>query len=96
MKSNLQNLTSRFFAILMTIGLCITGISCTHPETTDSTKFAIYYAGVTDIGPSMNFNMSGPTYIGGTPSDLLLLVLPSMEKYMKRVAFRFQIQAQEP
>lgn len=72
MKSNLQNLTSRFFAILMTIGLCITGISCTDPETTDSTKFAIYYAGVTDIGPSMNFNMSGPTYIGGTPSDFAI------------------------
>lgn len=25
--------------------------------------------GISDIGPSMNFNMSGPTYIGGTPSD---------------------------
>lgn len=69
MKSKLQNLTSRFFAILMTIGLCVTGFSCTDPETTDSTKFAIFYAGITDIGPSMNFNMNGPTYIGGTPSD---------------------------
>jgi len=72
MKSNLQNLTSRFLAILMTIGLCISGVSCTDPETTDSTKFAIFYAGVTDIGPSMNFNMSGPTYIGGTPSDFAI------------------------
>lgn len=72
MKSKLQNLTSRFFAILMTIGLCITGFSCTDPETTDSTKFAIFYAGVTDIGPSMNFNMPGPTYIGGTPSDFTI------------------------
>ena len=72
MKSNLQNLTSRFFAILMTIGLCVSGVSCTDPETTDSTKFAIFYAGVTDIGPSMNFNMSGPTYIGGTPSDFAI------------------------
>ena len=72
MKSNLQNLTSRFLAILMTIGLCVSGVSCTDPETTDSTKFAIFYAGVTDIGPSMNFNMSGPTYIGGTPSDFAI------------------------
>lgn len=72
MKSKLQNLTSRFFVILMTIGLCITGFSCTDPETTDSTKFAIFYAGVTDIGPSMNFNMPGPTYIGGTPSDFTI------------------------
>lgn len=72
MKSNLQNLTSRFLAILMMIGLCVSGVSCTDPETTDSTKFAIFYAGVTDIGPSMNFNMSGPTYIGGTPSDFAI------------------------
>lgn len=72
MKSKLQNLTSRFYAILMIIGLCVTGISCTDPETTDSTKFAIFYAGITDIGPSMNFNMSGPTYIGGTPSDFAI------------------------
>lgn len=72
MKSNLQNLTSRFLAILMTIGLCAANVSCTDPETTDSTKFAIFYAGVTDIGPSMNFNMSGPTYIGGTPSDFAI------------------------
>lgn len=72
MKSNLQNLTSRFLAILMMIGLCVSGASCTDPETTDSTKFAIFYAGVTDIGPSMNFNMSGPTYIGGTPSDFAI------------------------
>lgn len=72
MKSNLQNLTSRFFAILMMIGLCVSGISCTDPETTDSTKFAIFYAGVTDIGPSMNFNLSAPTYIGGAPSDFAI------------------------
>lgn len=72
MKSNLQNLTSRFLAILMMIGLCVSGASCTDPETTDSTKFAIFYARVTDIGPSMNFNMSGPTYIGGTPSDFAI------------------------
>lgn len=69
MRSKLQNITSRFLAILMVVGLCITSSSCTDPETTDSTKFAIFYAGITDIGPSMNFNMSGPTYIGGTPSD---------------------------
>ena len=69
MRSKLQNITSRLLAILMVVGLCVTNSSCTDPETTDSTKFAIFYAGITDIGPSMNFNMSGPTYIGGTPSD---------------------------
>lgn len=73
MKSKLQNLTARFFVILMAIGLCVTDISCTDSETTDSTEFAIYYAGVTDIGPSMNFTLDGPTYIGGAPSDFSIV-----------------------
>ncbi|UVV60971.1 DUF4958 family protein [Bacteroides thetaiotaomicron] len=33
----------------MVVGLCVTDSSCTDPETTDSTKFAIFYAGITDI-----------------------------------------------
>lgn len=51
MRSKLQNITSRFLAILMVVGLCVTNSSCTDPETTDSTKFALFYAGITDIGP---------------------------------------------
>ena len=54
MRSKLQNITSRFLAILMVVGLCVTNSSCTDPETTDSTKFALFYAGITDIGPSMS------------------------------------------
>lgn len=95
MRSKLQNITSRLLAILMVVGLCVTNSSCTDPETTDSTKFAIFYAGITDIGPSMNFNMSGPTYIGGTPSDFLSLALLLMEKYTIQIVFKFQILVQE-
>lgn len=72
MRSKLQNIASRFLAILMVVGLCAANSSCTDPETTDSTKFAIFYLGITDIGPSMNFNMDGPTYIGGAPSDFAI------------------------
>lgn len=72
MRSKLQNITSRLLAILMVVGLCVTDSSCTDPETTDSTKFAIFYAGITDIGPSMNFNLEAPTYIGGAPSDFAI------------------------
>ena len=72
MRTKLQNITSRLLAIFMVIGLCATSASCTDPETTDSTKFAIFYAGITDIGPSMNFNMPGPSYIGGTPGDFAI------------------------
>lgn len=72
MRTKLQNITSRLLAIFIVIGLCATSASCTDPETTDSTKFAIFYAGITDIGPSMNFNMPGPSYIGGTPGDFAI------------------------
>ena len=72
MRSKLQNITSRFLAILMVVGLCVTNSSCTDPETTDSTKFALFYAGITDIGPSMSFNLDAPTYIGGAPSDFAI------------------------
>ena len=79
----------------MVVGLCVTDSSCTDPETTDSTKFAIFYAGITDIGPSMNFNMSGPTYIGGTPSDFSITRIILMEKYTIQIVFKFQILVQE-
>lgn len=72
MRSKLQNMTSRFLAIFMVVGLCVAHSSCTDSETTDSTKFAIFYAGITDIGPSMNFNLEAPTYIGGAPSDFAI------------------------
>lgn len=72
MRSKLQNITSRFLAIFMVVVLCVAHSSCTDSETTDSTKFAIHYAGVTDIGPSMNFNLDAPTYIGAAPSDFAI------------------------
>lgn len=73
MKSKLQNVTSRLLAVYMMIGCCFAGFSCTDPETTDSGQFAIHYAGVTDIGPSMTFNLAAPTYIGGSPSDFAII-----------------------
>ena len=72
MRSKLQNITSRFLAILMVVGLCVTNSSCTDPETTDSTKFALFYAGISDQGPSMSLNLDAPTYIGGAPSDFAI------------------------
>lgn len=72
MRLKLQYITSRFLAILMVVVLCALPTSCTDTETTDSTKFALHYAGITDIGPSMNFNLDGPTYIGNTPSDFAI------------------------
>lgn len=69
---NLKTLFSRGLMVLVIVlsGHFVT--SCTDPETTDSTKFAIFYSGVTDIGPSMNFNLNSPTYIGAAPSDFAI------------------------
>lgn len=73
MRRNYEKLTSRFLAIFLSAVLCIAATSCSETDTTDSTKFAIYYAGITDIGPSMNFTLDGPTYIGAAPSDFAII-----------------------
>lgn len=68
----MQNTFSRFIAILMVAVLCASHFSCTETESTDPTTFALHYAGITDIGPSMNFNLDGPTYIGNAPSGFAI------------------------
>lgn len=68
MKYTLHDLALRFAVIAMVLGLGVLGWSCDETETTDSTTFALYYPGVTDIGPSMNFNLPAPSYIGAAPS----------------------------
>lgn len=69
---NLRKLTSSFWAILAVVTLSIFSISCSETETTDSTGFAIYYTGMTDIGPSMVGTISSPTYKGAAPSDFTI------------------------
>ena len=69
---NFKKLTSGFLVILTVTSLILTGTSCSDTETTDSTPFAIYYSGMTDIGPSMNAKISAPTYIGATPADFTI------------------------
>lgn len=72
MRSKLLNITSRLLGVLIVIAVTIVNSSCSDTETTDSTKFTIYYTGMTDIGPSMTGVISSPTYKGGTPYDLPL------------------------
>src|SRR5690606_16522997 len=43
--------------------------ACKKTEIIDDTEFAIYYTGMTDIGPSMNGIIASPSYIGGQPGD---------------------------
>lgn len=69
---NLRKLTSKFLLILAVVSLTMVNLSCTNTETTDSTTFMIHYSGVTDIGPSMNFNLSAPSYKGSAPSNFAI------------------------
>ena len=66
------NITSRLLGVLIVIAVTIVNSSCSDTETTDSTKFTIYYTGMTDIGPSMTGVISSPTYKGGTPYDFAI------------------------
>lgn len=69
MKSKLLNITSKLLGVFIITALIVFTSSCSDTETTDSTKFAIYYTGMTDIGPSMTGVISSPTYKGSTPYD---------------------------
>lgn len=72
MKSKLSKITSRTLNILFMIALTVVSISCTKTETTDSTKFVLYYTGLTDIGPSMSGTIASPTYKGNPPYDFAI------------------------
>ncbi|NCC10151.1 MAG: DUF4958 domain-containing protein [Bacteroidia bacterium] len=67
--------------------LMFTIISCTDTETTDSRNFALYYSGVTDIGPSMTYNSGTPTYIGPTPSSFTITKVTYKEEDIDTKSF---------
>lgn len=56
-----------FLSVLLMSFISFT--ACDDTETIDETDFALYYTGMTDIGPSMTGVISTPSYIGGKPSD---------------------------
>ncbi len=60
---------SKLLLILSIVLSFISFVACDETETTDETDFALYYTGMTDIGPSMTGVISTPSYIGGKPSD---------------------------
>ena len=56
----------------MAVVLVMTYTSCSDEDTTDTTGFALYYLGMTDIGPSMSGIISEPSYKGSVPSDFTI------------------------
>lgn len=65
---NQINIKSKLLFLLSIVLLSLLSFTaCEDTETTDETNFAIYYTGMTDIGPSMTGVISSPSYIGGKP-----------------------------
>lgn len=72
MKSKLLKDISHFLGVLLTVVFALAYTSCSDEETTDTTGFALYYLGMTDIGPSMSGVISEPSYKGSIPSDFTI------------------------
>ena len=60
-------ITRKLRMALSALAAALLALSCT-PQLTDTGAFALYYPGITDIGPSTNMDLS-PSWHGGTPGD---------------------------
>jgi hypothetical protein len=69
MKTNKIIMKSKWLFLYVVAALFAFHISCTDTDNLDNKELHLYYSGVTDIGPSMHFNLDGPTYYGAPPSD---------------------------
>lgn len=69
---NLKKLLTKSLMLLTIILLGHLAVSCSDTETTDSSNFTLHYYGVTDIGPSMSYDLQAPSYIGGEPYDFAI------------------------
>lgn len=67
MKKYIHNLLR---IILLAVFASAFSLAC-KPELTDGNRFALYYPGITDIGPSTNIKVS-PTWHGDTPADFAI------------------------
>ncbi len=60
-------ITRRIRNAVLAAAATVAAVSCTA-QLTDTGAFALYYPGITDIGPSTSIDIS-PSWHGGTPSD---------------------------
>ncbi len=71
---NQVSIKSKLLLFLSIVSFSLMALTaCDDTETTDDTSFAIYYTGMTDIGPSMTGVISSPSYIGGKPYDFEII-----------------------
>ena len=64
---NTQLKLKRYLSWIFALLLITAG--CKKEEVIDSTSFAIYYTGMTDIGPSMSGVIASPSFIGAQPGS---------------------------
>lgn len=64
----LNKLTGCLSVMALFAAMCMSVVSCEMNDLTDGDKFALYYPGITDIGPSTNIDLT-PTYHGAKASD---------------------------
>lgn len=64
----MKKIISCISTVLAVAGMCMTAVSCEPEGLVDNSEFMLYYPGISDIGPSTNFNIT-PTYHGAAPSD---------------------------
>lgn len=69
MKSKLLNAARLLSVFILVTTWTFVFVSCDKTETTDPTGFILHYYGVTDIGPSMSYELQEPTYKGNVPYD---------------------------
>lgn len=62
----------RLFSPLFFLLIILMNSSCSEIDSLENSGFTLFYSGLTDIGPSMTFNLEAPTYFGGVPSDFKL------------------------
>ena len=94
MESKLLKNISQFLGALMTVVLVMTYTSCSDEDTTDTTGFALYYLGMTDIGPSMSGIISEPSYKGSVPSDFTITgITLNGESYLLSIKKQAQLKS---
>lgn len=72
MKSKFKQINSFAWRLAAICLLAVLGAACSDSETTDTTRFTLYYTGLTDIGPSMSGTIASPTYKGSAPYDFAI------------------------
>ena len=67
MKAIAIRITNYLAALALCVAVGLSSVSCEKDELTDGDKFALYYKGITDIGPSTNMDLT-PSYHGAPGS----------------------------